>query len=151
MNDKSLKLIKEAILHEYEGADYYTYQSKQWHTKEVANNFLAIAKEELLHAKWLVEVLEAKTEPMDKKIFTFMNDVKAPGLFDWSSIEKNGSDDIKSVFKKAMDMEKESYIYYEKAKSIETDEDVILLYDLIINWEKSHYNTFEKLYQSMYN
>lgn len=149
MNDKALELIKTAMLHEDEGADYYILQSQQWHEAQVVENFKQLAEEERLHGQWIKELFEEKKTFGDGKILSFMKDLQSPRLFDWSDVKKISDYNVKDVFKKAMDMEEASYQYYEKIKDTSTDETLNHLLDLLIAWEKNHYQSFKDVYDSL--
>lgn len=148
MNDKELELIKTAMLHEDEGADYYTLQSNQWHEASVSENFKQLAAEERLHSKWIKELFEEKKSFGDAKLLSFMKEQESPKLFDWTDIKKISDLSVKDVFKKAMDMEEASYKYYQEIKSKSEDQELHHLLDILIEWEKSHYNTLKEVYDS---
>lgn len=149
MNDKELEVMKIAMLHEDEGAEYYLLQSKQWHDAVICENFKALSDEEKLHSQWIKELFLSKKEFGDEKMMTFMKGVKGPGLFDWSSVKRISDLDKKAVFKKAMDLEEASYKYYEKIKEESSDPEVIRLLEILIDWEISHYKTFKTIYDGM--
>lgn len=149
MNDKELKLIKTAMLHEDEGADYYMLQSKQWHEAQVSENFRILSEEEQLHSKWIRELFEEKKSFGDGKLLSFMKDLESPKIFDWSDIKKISDLGVKDVFKKAMDMEEASYKYYQEVKASAEDEEMHKLLDILIGWEISHYNTLKEVYDSL--
>lgn len=149
MNDKELEVMKIAMLHEDEGAQYYMLQSNQWHDAVICENFRQLAEEEKLHSQWIKDLFQSKKEFGDGKMMTFLKDVSGPGLFDWSGVKRMSNLDEKAVFKKAMDMEEASYKYYESIKDNGSDPDMIRLLDILIDWEKSHYNTFKKIYDAI--
>lgn len=148
MTDKELELIKTAMLHEDEGVEYYTLQSKQWHENQVVENFKQLAEEEKLHSKWIRELFEEKKSFGDSKLLSFLKDKESPKLFDWSDVKKIPDIGIVDVFKKAMAMEEASFKYYEEVKASSEDEDLHKLLDILIKWEKSHYKTLKEVYDS---
>ena len=149
MNDKELELIKKAMLHEDEGAAYYTKQSQQWHEAQVCENFRQLAKEESLHSQWIKELFDENKEFGDSKLFSFMSDVTSPQLFDWQGVKKISDIGIKDVFLYAMDMEQASVKFYEDIKSSSTDANMNALLDILINWEKMHYTSLKEVYDSL--
>lgn len=150
MNYDALELIKIAMLHEDEGAEYYESQAKQWHVQEVCDNFKALADEERLHSKWLQELFEAKKEHGDFKLFSFLGDsVQAPQLFNWADIKKISDMTLKDVLLKAIKMERSSYEFYESLQSKSEDKDFTDLLVLLIDWEKNHYTTLKEAYDKL--
>lgn len=149
MNDKELELIKTAMLHEDEGAAYYTLQSNQWHEAQVSENFKQLAADEQLHSKWIRELFEEKKSFGDAKLLSFLKDQQSPKLFDWTDVKKISDLDVKDVFKKAMDMEEASYKYYQDIKASAEDQDMHKLLDILINWEISHYKTLKEVYDAL--
>ena len=145
MTDKELELIKTAMLHEDEGAEYYTLQSKQWHENQVVENFKQLAEEERLHSRWIRELFEERKSFGDAKILSFMKEIESPKLFDWSDVKKIADFDVVAVFEKAMAMEESSYLYYQDIKDSTDDKDLITLLDILIHWEISHYNTLKEV------
>jgi len=149
MKEEALTLIKKAMLHENEGANYYREQSRQWHEAQVVENFIKLAKEEDLHGLWLKELFEEKKDFGDSKLLSFMKDVRGPELFDWSDVKKINDYKVKDVFKKGMEMEASAFTYYENAKAFTDDFETLHLLDLLITWEKSHYNTLKSVYDAL--
>lgn len=151
MNETHIRLLKQAVLNEYEGYEYYMHQSKQWHDQDVVANFEAIAREELLHVKWLEDLFAELKDPMDQRLFNLLDDVKAPGVYDWSSIKRISHTGKADVFKKAMEMELASIAHYQKLKQDAETEEVIPLFDRLIQWEKNHYQQFKTVYDELTN
>lgn len=149
MNDKELELIKTAMLHEDEGAEYYMLQSKQWHEAQVSENFRALAEEEKMHARWIRELFEERKSFGDAKLLSFMKEHESPKLFDWTDVKKISDLNVKDVFKKAMDMEEASYKYYQDVKASSEDPDMNSLLDILINWEISHYKSLKEVYHTL--
>lgn len=148
MNDHELALLKKAMMLEDDGAEYYFQQSQQWHEKQVSENFLMLSKEEALHSEWLRALFEAKRDPYDAKVLSYL-DVAPPKIYDWSDIIKISDLTIKDVFKKAMAMEEASYQYYQEIKSKAEDSDLIKLLEILIEWEVSHYKSFKAVYDAL--
>lgn len=139
MTEQEIRLLKEAILHEYDGYEYYKYQSGQWNDKVISDNFKALAEEELVHAKWLEKYFDNHKDHFDQREFNLLRDVKPPGIFDWSNLSKFSETLLVEVIQKAMDMEKASVEHYRKAKLEAGDTLLNDLYDLLIQWETGHY------------
>jgi rubrerythrin len=149
MTENELELLKKAMLNEDEGAEYYLYQSKQWHEKSVCENFKMLAEEEELHSKWLRELFDSTKTFGDDRIMSFMKDIESPKLFDWTDIKRISDLSLKDVFKKAMDMEEASARYYQTMKEEATDIQLVSLLNCLIEWEISHYKSFKEVYESM--
>lgn len=148
MNDKELELLKKAMMTEDDGSAYYLKQSKQWHEQQVCDNFKMLAHEEKLHSQWLRELFDKKKSFGDDKIFSYI-EASPPKIYDWSDIKKISDLSIKDVFKKAMDMEEMSYNYYKAIRSSASDEDLVYLLDILIEWEMTHYKSFKEVYESL--
>ncbi len=149
MNEEELNIIKKAMLHEDEGAAYYTLQAEQWHETSICENFRLLAEEERLHSKWIKELFDERKSFGDSKLLSFLKCQESPKLIDWSDIKKISDLSLKDVFKKAMDMEKASYNYYAEAKSKIDDKDTKALLDILIEWEMQHYTTLKKAHDSL--
>jgi len=139
MTEQEIRLLKEAILHEYDGYEYYKYQSTQWNDKVISDNFKALAEEEQIHAKWLEKYFDNHKEQFDQREFNLLKDVKPPGIFDWSNLSKFSETQLVDVIEKAMDMEKASVEHYRNAKLKAGESQLNELYDLLIQWETAHY------------
>lgn len=148
MNDASIKTIKQAILNEYDAYEFYMQQSRQWHSETIVENFVGIAREELLHAKWLLDFFNETSEVLDKKLFNVMEGVRAPGIYDWSSIKRMASESERSVFQKAMDFELKAVEHYTRVLGDAESEEEVVIIKKIIEWEKIHYQQFKKVYES---
>jgi len=149
MNDKAIELIKIAMLHEDEGADYYTLQSEQWHEAQVVENFKQLAAEERLHSQWIQELFDQRKGFGDSKVLSFMKHMESPKLYDWSDVKKISDLNAKDVFKKAMDMELKSYDFYQSIR-VQSDDPVLnQLLDILIQWEMTHYESFKDIYDSL--
>lgn len=148
MNDKELELIKQAMQLEDDGAEYYLAQSKQWHSKQVCDNFRQLSEEEKEHEKWLRELFDAKKSFGDQKIFSYIH-VEKPKIYDWSDIQKHVDLGLKDVFKKAMDMEALAIDHYVTIREASEDHDLIHLLDVLIEWEETHYQSFKEVYESL--
>jgi len=66
MNKEELKTIKQAIINENEGYEFYKMVSKDTNSEEAKKAFLELAEEELKHVKWLKDLFtKLKDNTMD--------------------------------------------------------------------------------------
>lgn len=144
-----ISIIKQAIEHEYEGYDYYIAQSKKINSDEVSDIFRNLAEEEIMHVKWLEELLKYKYEGLSAKMLKFVDEIAPPDIFDWSEIKNFRFDDLKDAFKHIMDLEMDAVKFYDEASKNATDEPTKELFKKLSEWELSHYHMFRNKYDEI--
>jgi len=147
MHNDELNVIKQAILNEVEGYEFYNMAAKQAGTEESKEAFLELANEELKHADYLRQLFDKiKNSSEDDFKLSFLVNPPSPNIFDWKKIDKKYTSLAISVFGIGMQMEKISIDFYEDAKKNSSFEEAKKLYDLLIGWEKVHLQQFTKQY-----
>lgn len=149
MGYDEISVIKQAIEHEYEGHDYYLQQSKKINSDEVSKVFRDLADEEILHVKWLEELLKCKNEGLPVKMLNFINEMAPPDIFDWKEVKNFRFDDLKETFKHIMNLELKAVEFYNEASNNATDEATKELFSQISKWELSHYQLFKNKYDEL--
>ncbi len=147
MLKQELDVINQAILNEVEGYEFYRMAANQVGDGEVNDAFMELANEELKHVKYLEELAKKiKEDESDELYLAFESDVPSPDIYNWEKVDNKYTSLAMSVFGIAMDMEKSSVEFYEKAKAETKVEEAKKLYDLLIRWEKVHLQQFEEQY-----
>lgn len=144
-----ISIIKQAIDHEYEGYEYYLAQSKKINSDEVSDVFKNLAEEELLHVKWLGELLKSKQEGLSISMLKFFEGISPPDIFDWREIKNFRFEDLKEAFRHIMELEIEAVKFYDEASKNATDAPTKVLFEKLSEWEKTHYQMFKNKYDEM--
>ena len=152
MNREELMAIKQAILMEIEGYEFYRMASNNFESPEVKEAFKTLMDEEKMHVKWLEETYE-KLEKSESGKFdlSFLDTQPKAHIFDWHKLMRKSAHSPLSVFGIALELEKSSIDYYSKLRQ-ETEKDPLkALYDILIKWEETHYRQFDELYKELKN
>lgn len=147
MNEKELTIIKQAILNEIEGYEFYNMAAQQAGTSESKEAFKELANEELKHAEYLKELFnKIKDNPGDDFKLSFLENPPSPNIYDWKKLDKQYTSLAISVFGIGIQMEKASIDFYEDAKANTNYEEAKKFYDILIKWEKVHLDQFTEQY-----
>lgn len=94
-----LKIIRQALLNEQEGYDFYTLAGNQAESQEAKEAFSQLAAEEQKHIEWLREMYKqlAANNP-DGFDFSKIADPPAPGLYTKKNIGRESGSLAVSVF-----------------------------------------------------
>ena len=145
-NQKNLEIIKQAILNEVEGYQFYKMYSEKVTSPEVKKTFLDIANEELEHIEYLKKLMSNSRE--DNLKMAEM-EVPAPGIFKFSNLTPAELSLALAAFSIATKMEDDSQKFYAKAAAdAQTDEEK-LLFNKLQEWEISHRDAFDAKYQEL--
>ncbi|MFW5786957.1 MAG: ferritin-like domain-containing protein, partial [Halanaerobiales bacterium] len=139
MNEKELDIIKQALINENEGYQFYKMAAEQSSNEEEKHSFNKLAKEELEHIDYLEELYNELSEEDENKIDAF--DIKlpeSPGIFQWENVSREKGSMALSVFSIGIKMEKESVDFYKKAAEKTDIEAARRLYEVLIEWEYQH-------------
>ncbi len=147
MNIKELDIIKQAILNEIEGYEFYKMAAKQSGSKESEEAFNDLANEELKHADYLRALFnEIKDGKGDDFALSFLSEPPSPKIFDWDKIVSKSASLAISVFGIGVQMEKASVDFYEQAKKNTQYENARKLFEILIYWENVHLQQFTAQY-----
>jgi rubrerythrin len=148
MLNEELKVIREAIQNEVEGYEFYKLAGENSESEESKKAFMLLAEEELKHANYLKELAEKIKEGDDDFQLAFVEEVPSPDIYNWEKVEGRFTSKGMAVFGIAIQLEKASIDFYEKAMEKTKVEQAKELYKTLIKWEKVHLDQFTKEYES---
>lgn len=150
MKDFEIQQVKQAILNEVEGYEFYKLAMSQAKNDDVRAAFENLANEELKHVQWLTELFEKLKDGKDDsyKLAT-MPELPQMGIFKWDNIDRNNAGLAVSVFGIGMQMEEASVKFYKEASEKTNIADARKLYNILAEWEQVHYEQFAKEYESL--
>lgn len=142
MDKKELEVIKQAILNEVEGYEFYKMASNSA-KGESKTAFLELANEELKHVEYLKLLFEKiKDNKEDDLKLAMETDIPSPNIYNWDNVERDQTSLAMSVFNIGIQMERDSIDFYEEAKKNTQYEEARQLYDILVKWEKVHLDQF---------
>ncbi|KAB3532822.1 ferritin-like domain-containing protein [Alkaliphilus serpentinus] len=138
-----LEAIKQAIINEVEGYEFYKLAANQADNANSKEAFLTLANEELMHAEYLKELFEKiKNANGDDFTLAFLVNPPSPNIYKWEKVKDGYTSLAMSVFGIGIQLEKDSIKFYEEAKNNSSYSEAKKLYDLLIKWEKVHLEQF---------
>ena len=147
MKEREVTLIKQAILNEIEGYEFYKMAANQTKSLESKNALLALADEEFKHSTYLKELFNKIKQQGDDFQLAFLNDIPSPGIYRFSEIKNNASLSLAvTIFSIGMEMEKSSIQFYQRAFEETELPEAKKLYEILIAWEKTHLELFQAEY-----
>ena len=147
MSNQTLSYIKQAIINEIEGYEFYRMAAGQSRDGSIKETYLELAEEERKHVVWLQDLhkkIDGETHELD------LDSIEAPpspDIFNWKHLDREDPKTTLSVFGIAMQLEKASYEFYQKVGNEVEDEIVKKLFAILETWERNHYETFNKEYK----
>jgi rubrerythrin len=146
-NSKTLEILKMAILMEKRGQAFYYQVASQTKSPEVKNIFEIMAKEEVLHEKYLSD--QFKELQKNQKL----SNVSLPTAdgFDNIILSDNLKKEISAAgyeaaaISAAIDMESNAVKVYSERAISATDENEKQLFNWLANWEKGHHKILIEL------
>ena len=143
-----LLIIKQAIINEIEGYEFYKMAENQADSEETKLALDTLAEEELTHSKYLKELFD-KMKDTDEEAFSlaFLADPPSPKIYDWNKYKFPKSSIAVSIYGTAVNLEKAAVEFYQNAKEESDHPEAKKLYDMLIKWEKVHLEQFFKAYQ----
>lgn len=150
MNLKELTVIKQAIINEIEGFEFYRLAARQAENEESKNAFETLAQEELMHVKWLKKIYNNINHNQEDDLL-LAYEVKAPSpkIFSWGNIDRKNASLAISVFGIAIQMERESVKFYDLASQDTDNEKLKKFYSTLSVWEQKHLNQFADEYEKL--
>ncbi len=147
MYKDELDIIKQAILNEVEGYEFYRMAANQAGTNESEEAFLELANEELKHVEYLKALFNKIKDNKDDDIRLALEATPpSPNVYNWKKVDKEYNSLAMSVFGIGIQMEKASIEFYEDAKLKTSFDEARKLFDLLIKWEKVHLEQFTEQY-----
>lgn len=150
MKQKELTAIKQAILTEIEGYEFYKMASQNFEGTDVKEAFQSLMEEEKMHAKWLQEAYEKLEQSENTPIeLAMLETAPEAKIFDWKNLMRQSAQSPLSVFGIALELEKSSMDYYSEMAKTSTNKNLKSLYELLAQWEKTHYTQFDSVYKEL--
>ena len=150
MNNQELMIIKQAIINEIEGYEFYNMASSKASSIEVKNAFLELAEEEMQHVTWLKDLFnKIKDDNIVDFQLALISEPTSPKIFKWDNIDRRDAAIVVSAFGIGIQMEKASIEFYEKAAKETELKDAKDLYNILIKWEKVHLDKFASQYEDL--
>jgi len=150
MRNEEVAAIKQAILMEIEGYEFYKMAQSQFDNPEVKNAFGELMQEEKMHAEWLKEAYKKmNTSDNKNEVLSFLEVTPEAKVFDWSKLMQKSAQSPLAVFGIALELEKSSMDYYQKQSDTTEIPELKLLFDILSKWEKTHYSQFDDLYKEL--
>lgn len=144
---KEMDTIKQAIINEIEGFEFYQMAAKHAGTEESAAAFMELAAEELKHADYLRQLFDSiKNDREDDFKLAFLENPPSPNIYNWKKVGNKYTSLAMSVFSIGIQMEQASIDFYEEAKRNTENKQARKLYDLLIKWERVHLEEFTAQY-----
>lgn len=140
----SEEIIKQALLNEMEGYEFYKLYAEKSSTREAKEAFQLIAEEELKHMEYLKALgrkEQISYDNMDESILS-------PGIFKKENtiMPEELSLSI-SAMRIAMKLEADAMEYYRSAKEQSQNEEERELFGRLESWENEHYDWFKNEYE----
>lgn len=150
MNNQELMIVKQAIINEIEGYEFYNMAANNSNTTEVKNAFLELAEEEMQHVVWLKDLFnKVKDDNIVDFQLALIPEPISPAIFKWENIDRKDAGIAVSAFGIGMQMEKASIAYYEKAAKETGIKEAKELFNILIKWEKIHLDKFSSQYEEL--
>lgn len=149
MKLETVGYIKQAIISEIEGYEFYTLAASQAKTPFVKETYLTLAEEEKKHVIWLQDLLKQFDSEDHRLDLASVEAPPSPEFFKWEKLDRENPQTTISVFGIALQLEKSSYEFYAEAAENTTDEIAKKLFRILEAWEKAHYAMFDKEYKSL--
>jgi rubrerythrin len=140
-----LEILKQAILNEHEGYQFYRMAAEKAVDDEVRNVFESMAEEEKRHEEWLRKAYGHMLENKPPIVEPFsVEQADSPGIFSEKRIMHQGLE--VSALHVGVMMEKLSIEHYKEALEKTRVEALGNLYSKLARWEQEHLDKLEKAY-----
>lgn len=147
--NNELEILKQAILNELEGYNFYHLAAQQTKDADAREAFLHFAKEEEKHLNWLKEMYQSMSEDTEVITPPSLIDPPSPHIFSWSNAGTERGSLAVSVFGIAINMEKAAVDFYKMAAGTTKLDAAKKLYLTLVKWEEEHLASFEKHYDEL--
>lgn len=146
---EDINIIKQAIINEIEGFEFYRMASEQEASEETKKAFEQLSKEEFLHVEWLQKLydllIKSKSEALEA---AFADNPPSPGIFPREPLRQNPSLAM-AVFGIGIQMEKASIEFYRDAEQKTQIPSAKRLFSLLAIWEENHLKQFTEHYEDL--
>lgn len=153
MLPKELEILKEAILIEAQGIQFYQLAAANVEDQEAKESFLFLAGEEVRHRQWLEQMFRnlSAQQPVPVALEDIMKPGQEPpaGIFDPAKIQPEFGSLAVSVFRIGMLIEKASIDFYQTAAEKSELEEARALYRRLVDWEGHHLERLTRIYDEL--
>ncbi|MBW9156340.1 ferritin family protein [Clostridium sp. FP2] len=150
MNNQELMIVKQAIINEIEGYEFYNMAANNSSSAEVKNAFLELAQEEMQHVVWLKDLFnKVKDDNVVDFQLALIPEPTSPAIFKWENLDRKDAGIAVSAFGIGIQMEKASIEYYAKAAKETGIKEAKELFNILIKWEKIHLDKFSLQYEEL--
>ncbi|MCH4888625.1 rubrerythrin [Acidaminobacter sp. JC074] len=144
----TLAYIKQAIISEIEGYEFYRMAAGQTRDVQMKETYLELAEEERKHVVWLQDLHKSIDSGSDFDLMT-VDAPPSPEIFKWDKLDREDPKTILSVFGIALQLEKASFEFYKKASEEVEEKSAKELFKILEAWERAHYDVFNKEYNNL--
>ena len=134
MKKDELFTIKQAILNEVEGYEFYKMAERQAENEDAKESFSILASEEMKHAQYLKELFDKMKNEVEDFELAYLSDPPSPHIYDWANYKFKKPSMAMSIYGTAVNREKASIDFYETAKENTKNEEAGKLFDMLIRW-----------------
>jgi len=150
VNNQELMILKQGIINEIEGYEFYNMAAGSSNFKEVKSAFLELAEQEMQHVVWLKDLFnKVKEDDMANFQLALIPEPASPEIFKWENIDRKNAGIAVSAFGIGIQMEKASIEFYSKAAKQTEIKEAKELYNILIKWEKVHLDRFSLQYEEL--
>jgi rubrerythrin len=150
LNVKELTVIKQAMINEIEGYEFYRLAAKQAENEESKNAFETLAQEELKHLEWLKKIYSNINHSQEDDLkLAYEVEAPSPNIFSWGNTDRKNASLAISVFGIAIQMERESVKFYDLASQSTDNEKLKKFYNTLSLWEQKHLEQFADEYEKL--
>lgn len=144
-----LKIIRQALLNEQEGYDFYSLAAGQAGSAEAKEAFEQLALEEKKHIDWLLALYRSIKDNSGNFDPSIYEEPPAPGLYNWKNIGRESGSLAVSVFGIGINLEKAAIDFYSSAAARTQLPAARELYQKLIRWENQHLEQFQQDYDTL--
>jgi len=149
MKNQTLGYIKQAIINEIEGYEFYRMAAGQSRDDLIKETYLGLAEEERKHVVWLQDLHQQLEGKGNELALELIDAPPSPDIFNWANLDREDPKTTLSVFGIALQLEKASYEFYHKVQAEVDDAATKKLFQILETWERAHYDTFNKEYNAL--
>lgn len=144
MQNGELQILKQAIINEHEGYQFYRMAAEKAQDEEVRSIFSAMAEEEKEHEEWLRKTYKRVSENRQPVEALSPGKVEPAGVFTKEKLSNYGL--AVSALHIGVMMEKSSIDHYLDAAKKTRVQSLKDMYMDLARWEQDHLDKLEKAY-----
>ena len=141
------EVLKQAILNEVEGYEFYKMFAKQANNVEIKELFMLTANEELSHTDYLKSLMDGKVPDNFADLKDL--DVPSPSVFKNPKLNPGEINSTIAAFSIGVNMEEKASAFYREHASKTDDENVKALFTKLAQWEETHRDQFKSHHESL--